>query len=213
MKPEEKARLIIDKKLANAGWQVVDRDDYTPTVSAVAVREGLLKGNLEADYLLFLNGKAIGVIEAKKENTVLSDVVAEQAEKYARKLLNWYPCWQNPLPLVYLSNGKELLFRDIRETRSKYQPLLRIHTPREMAKIAGVEDEFVGLSYLSPRGLRKCQYAAITELEKSFARGEKRALMALATGAEKLLPPVWPVIVYSATHLQSGFCFWWIGII
>jgi type I restriction enzyme R subunit len=60
-----------------------------------------------------------------------------------------------------------------------------MHTPREMVKIAGVEDECAGLPYLSPRGLRKCQYNAITQLEKSFAHGEKRALMVLATGAGK----------------------------
>ncbi|MCL2651014.1 MAG: DEAD/DEAH box helicase family protein [Candidatus Azobacteroides sp.] len=185
MTPEEKARLIIDKKLEDAGWQVVDRCDYLPSVSAVAVREGLLKGNLEADYLLFVNGKAIGVIEAKKEDTELSEIVAEQAEKYARKLLNWYPCWQNPLPLVYLSNGKELLFRDIRKAHSEYQPLQQIHAPREMAKIADIQNEFAGLPYLSPRGLRKCQFEAITQLENSFARNEKRALMVLATGAGK----------------------------
>ena len=185
MAPEEKARLIIDKKLADAGWQVVDRNDYSPSVSAVAVREALLKGNLEADYLLFLNGKAIGVIEAKKEDTELSEVVAEQAEKYARKLFNWYPCWQNPLPLVYLSNGKGLLFRDIRNIQSEYQPLQQMHTPREIAKTAGIRNEFAGLPYLSPRGLRKCQFEAVTKLENSFARGEKRALMVLATGAGK----------------------------
>jgi type I restriction enzyme R subunit len=163
----------------------VDRNDYSPSVSAVAVRESLLKGNLEADYLLFLNGKAIGVIEAKKENTELSEVVAAQAEKYAKKLLNWYPCWQNPLPLIYLSNGKELLFRDIRNTESEYQSIHQMHTPREMAKIAGIEDEFAGLPCLSPKGLRNCQYEAVTQLENSFRQGEKRALMVLATGAGK----------------------------
>ena len=185
MKPEEKARLIIDKKLADAGWQVVDRNDYLPSVSAVAVREGVLQGNLEVDYLLFLSGKAIGVVEAKKENTVLSDVVAGQAEKYARKLLNWYPCWRNPLPLVYLSNGKELLFRNISIIQSEYQTLQRMHTPCEMTRITCIQSEFAGLPYLSLRGLRKCQYEAITQLENSFARDEKRALMALATGAGK----------------------------
>jgi type I restriction enzyme R subunit len=188
MTPEEKARLIIDKKLEDAGWQIVDRNDYSPSVSAVAVREGLLKGNLEADYLLFLNGKAIGVIEAKKENIELSEIVAEQAEKYARKLLNWYPCWQNPLPLVYLSNGKELLFRDICSKNSEYHSIAQMHTPREIKKIAGIEDEFAGLPALSSReikALRKCQLEAITKLENSFADNQKRALMVLATGAGK----------------------------
>ena len=185
MSPEEKARLIIDKKLKEAGWQIVNRNDYSPSVSAVAVREGMLQGNLETDYLLFLNGKAIGVIEAKKEETELSNKVAEQAEKYARKLLNWYPCWQNPLPFVYLSNGKELLFRDIRNENSDYQPVVQMHTPKEMRKMAGIENEFAGLPYLSSKGLRKCQFEAITKLESSFANGQKRALMVLATGAGK----------------------------
>ena len=80
--PEERARKKIDALLKRAGWQVVSREEYSPGMSAVAVEEGLLKGNLEADYLLFLEGKAIGVLEAKKESTVLSDVVANQAENY-----------------------------------------------------------------------------------------------------------------------------------
>ena len=54
--------------LNDAGWEVVDRNHYSPEVSAIAVEEGLLKGNREADYLLFLNGKAVGVLEAKKES-------------------------------------------------------------------------------------------------------------------------------------------------
>ena len=45
MKPEEKARIIIDRMLKDAGWEVVDRNHYSPEVSAIAVEEGLLKGN------------------------------------------------------------------------------------------------------------------------------------------------------------------------
>ena len=50
MRPEERARVKIDQWFADAGWKVVNRDEYEPTISAVAIREGLLKGNLEADY-------------------------------------------------------------------------------------------------------------------------------------------------------------------
>ena len=49
MTPEEKARQKIDRWFRDAGWQVVNRDDYEPNCTAVAIREGLLKGNLEAD--------------------------------------------------------------------------------------------------------------------------------------------------------------------
>ena len=69
MTPEEKARIKIDQWFADAGWKVVNREDYEPTCTAVAIREGLLKGNLEADYFLFINGKAVGVLEAKREET------------------------------------------------------------------------------------------------------------------------------------------------
>ena len=69
MTPEEKARQKIDQWFSDAGWKVVDRDEYEPTCTAVAIREGLLKGNLEADYFLFINGKAVGVLEAKREET------------------------------------------------------------------------------------------------------------------------------------------------
>ena len=80
MTPEERARVKIDQWFADAGWKVVNRDEYEPTISAVAIREGLLKGNLEADYLLFINGKAVGVLEAKREEiNISSNIVSEQA--------------------------------------------------------------------------------------------------------------------------------------
>ena len=185
MLPEEKARIDIDRKLQDAGWEVVDRKHYSPTLSAVAITEGILKGNLEADYLLFIEGKAIGVIEAKRADISLSYAVIKQVENYTYKLLKWYQYWQKPLPFVYISNGKEILFRDIRDENSSYQPLLQMHTPKEVAKMAGIKNEFAGLPYLSPKGLRKCQFEAVTELEKNFRRGDKRALMVLATGAGK----------------------------
>lgn len=191
MTPEGKARQIINQKLEDAGWKVVCRDDYSPVISAVAIVEGLLERQLEADYLLFLEGKAIGVLEAKKEEISLSDftetlrTTSKQAENYTRRLLNWYQCWQNPLPFVYLSNGQELLFRDMRNATSVYEPLLKMHTPKELAKMAHLLSEFAGLPFLSPKGLRACQFEAITELENSLRRGEQRALMVLATGAGK----------------------------
>ena len=77
MTPEEKARQKIDQWFAEAGWKVINREDYEPTCTAVAIREGLLKGNLEADYFLFINGKAVGVLEAKREDIdALSDLIS-----------------------------------------------------------------------------------------------------------------------------------------
>lgn len=96
MTPEEKARVKIDQWFADAGWKVVNRDEYEPTISAVAIREGLLKGNLEADYFLFINGKAVGVLEAKREEiNISSNIVSEQAITYAKSVPDCYQAWQN----------------------------------------------------------------------------------------------------------------------
>ena len=189
MTPEEKARIKIDQWFADAGWKVINRDDYEPTCTAVAIREGLLKGNLEADYFLFINGKAVGVLEAKREETdAFASKVCEQAALYAKSVPNIYQTYQNPLPFIFTSNGKELYFCDFREKDSNFKQILSIPTPRELVKELGIEDTFAGLPTLKKKGLRDCQYEAVTELEKSFRTDQKRALMVLATGAGKTYP-------------------------
>ena len=183
MTPEEKARVHIDQMFSDAGWKVVSRDEYSPTLSAAAIKEGILKGGKEADYLLFINGKAVGVLEAKKASTnVSSERVIDQAEGYTQKLTKYYQFYAKPLPIVYVSNGQVTLFRD---SDGSYIPVGSIHTPKEICKMLGIKDEFAGLPTLKKKGLRDCQYEAITELEKSFRAGQKRAYMVLATGAGK----------------------------
>lgn len=183
MTPEEKARVRIDQMFSDAGWKVVSRDEYSPSLTAAAIEEGILQGGKEADYLLFINGKAVGVLEAKKASTdVSSDKVIEQAEGYTHKLTKYYQYYANPLPIVYVSNGQVTLFRD---KDGSYIPVGCIHTPKEICKMLGIEDEFAGLPTLKKKGLRDCQYEAITELERSFRSGQNRAYMVLATGAGK----------------------------
>lgn len=189
MTPENKARKQIDKLFEEAGWQIVSREDYAPNISAVAIEEGLLKHNKRADYFLFLNGKAVGVLEAKRED-LKEDLscACEQAELYAKGVPLKYQAYQRPLPIIYLSNGKQVLFKDFRDPNSKLIELNRIHTPKEIVKLLGIKDEYAALPMLTERekkALRACQYEAITKLEKSFKSGHKRALMVLATGAGK----------------------------
>ena len=59
LKPEERAREWIDRKLEDAGWKVINRDEYAPGMTAVAVREAAMRGGLEADYLLLINGRQL----------------------------------------------------------------------------------------------------------------------------------------------------------
>ena len=189
MTPEQKARKQIDNLFRGAGWQVVSREEYAPNISAVAIEEGLLKNNKRADYFLFLNGKAVGVLEAKRED-LKEDLscACEQAEIYAKGVPSRYQAYQRPLPLIYLSNGKQVLFKDFRDPNSELVELNRIHTPKEIVKLLGIKDEYAALPMLTERekkALRACQYEAITKLEESFKTGQNRALMVLATGSGK----------------------------
>lgn len=185
MTPEQKAREIINRMLSDAGWAIVDRDNYSPGLSAVAIEEGIMKGGLEADYLLFLNGRAIGVLEAKREEVTLSEIVMAQAENYTRRLPDWCSAWYDTLPIIYLSNGREILFRNANAIEEDYTPVSCIHSPKEIVKMLGIKDDYAGLPTLQAKGLRACQYEAITELEQSLRLEQSRALMVLATGAGK----------------------------
>ncbi len=186
MKPEEKARIKIDQMFEDAGWKVVDRDFYSPTITAAAIREGLLEGKREADYFLFINGEAVGLLEAKrKEVDVASDMVCEQAIVYARSVPKCYKAYSRPLPIIYQSNGEETYYRDFRDKDGELILLNRIHTPKEIVKMLGIVDLYAGLPTLKKKGLRDCQYEAITKLENSFRTGQKKALIILATGAGK----------------------------
>ena len=185
LKPEERARQWIDRKLKDAGWEVINRNDFAPSMNAVAIRETLMSGGLEADYVLFLNGKAAAVIEAKREEISLDNPqLIAQAENYTTKALEWVPLWENPIPFVFLSNGKEIAFKDCRKQDAKYEKLKNFKRPWDLAKALCLS-EFAGLPYLAPEGMRSCQYEAISNLEASFKDGNRRALMVLATGSGK----------------------------
>lgn len=186
MKPEEKARVKIDQWLTEAGWKVINRDEFEADSSAVAVREGLLKGNREADYFLFINGKAVGILEAKREEIDANKgVVCDQVEAYARGVPSYYTAYQKPIPFLYTSNGKQHYFHDFRKKDSGYEEIFVMHKPKKLVEMLGIEDPFAGLPTLNSKGLRACQYEAINGLEKSFRNGQNRALMVLATGAGK----------------------------
>lgn len=185
LKPEERARQWIDRKLKDAGWEVINRNDFAPSMNAVAIRETLMSGGLEADYVLFLYGKAAAVIEAKREEISLDNPqLIAQAENYTTKALESMPRWEDTIPFVFLSNGKEIAFKDCRKTDAKYEKLNSFKRPWDIARYLRL-NEFAGLPYLSRTGLRTCQYEAITNLEASFKNGQRRALMVLATGSGK----------------------------
>lgn len=185
MLPEELARVKIDKQLNNAGWDIIARNEYLPN-STVAVKEALMKGNTESDYLLFIDGKAIAVVEAKKEANNLSADVAAQAEFYSANPQDWYALWVDEMiPLVYLANGNKIYFKNMLVPDSDYEELSAMHSPKKMLQLIGQISEYGALPRIEKKGLRDCQYNAEVALEASLKDGKKKALAILATGSGK----------------------------
>lgn len=185
MLPEEKARVKIDKQLRNAGWDIISRNEYLPN-STTAVKEALMVGNTESDYLLLVDGKAIAVVEAKREENPLGDEVKKQAEDYAVSPQTWYALWfEKLIPLVYMANGNKIYFKNMLVEDSEYEELSQMHSPKKMLQIIGKKSEYGALPLLEKRGLRDCQYKAETKLEESLKLGNKKNLAVLATGSGK----------------------------
>lgn len=185
MKPEEKARENIDKCLSDAGWIICNRKEYEIYQSPVAIREGICENKKEADYILFIENKAVGIIEAKRYESSLDSKVEKQAEDYCYNVAKWYNPYEIPLPLVYLSNGERILFKNIRDKDSEYIELNQIHSAKDIVKILNINSEYAGLPILDNKLLRECQYHAILNLEKSLREGHTKQLLVLATGAGK----------------------------
>ncbi len=103
--PEQKARREIDAQLAASGWIVQDRTELDLTAGrGIAVREFNLKPGFGfADYLLYVDRKAIGAVEAKAAGTLTG--VEAQSAKYAAGLPENLPAHKRPLPFLYESNG------------------------------------------------------------------------------------------------------------
>lgn len=146
MLPEEKARIKIDKQLNNAGWDIVSRQDYVPNYT-MAIKEALMQGGNESDYLLFIDNKAIAVVEAKREENDLGDEVELQAENYAVTPENWYGTWfDNLIPLVYLANGKKILFKNLlTDPDGDYIEIKEMHSPKRMLQLINQKSEYGAL--------------------------------------------------------------------
>jgi type I restriction enzyme R subunit len=186
--PEAKARERIDRLLAQAGWVVQDREAMNLGAGlGVAVREFQLPAG-PCDYLLFLDRKAAGVVEAKPEGRTLTGV-AVQSDTYMRRLPDHLPRLADTLLFGYESTGTETLFRDVRDPDARSRPVFAFHRPETLLAWARAPDTLRArlrrLPPLDPRGLRACQVEAVRGLERSLARGDPRALIQMATGAGK----------------------------
>lgn len=193
MGAEERAREIIDRQLKLAGWVVQDMDRLNLGASAgVAVREFPLTTGF-ADYLLFVDRKAVGAVEAKPVGTTLSGV-AEQSEKYLSGVPENIPQVQRPLPFAYESTGSETFFRDSRDPEPRSRRVFNFHCPETFSRWLEQNDTLRARLRQMPApvtdGFWTCQVEAMGNLEKSLVEAKPRALIQMATGSGKTFTAV-----------------------
>jgi len=206
MTPEQEARESIDQLLIAAGWHICDADKANiHAARGVAIREfPLAKGHGFADYLLYVDGKAAGVIEAKKEGATLTGVEI-QSDKYVDGLPEALPAWNRPLPFAYQSTGVESRFTNGLDPEPRSRPVFSFHRPEWMVsffeRVATDESAEPVAPYLDQGrtflermqhmpplvedGLWPAQITAINNLEQSLSENRPRALIQMATGSGK----------------------------
>lgn len=206
---EAETRVIIDDKLRQAGWEA---DTLQLRFSAgtrpekgryLAIAEWPLKNGF-ADYALFYGMELIGIVEAKRQSKdVQADI--EQAKKYASYVIKHgeevvHGPWGNyQVPFLFATNGRPYLkqlehksgiwFLDARKPTNHARVLQTWYSPEGLKALLqqdigqatkDLRDE--SLDYLH---LREYQENAILSVEHSIEAGQRRILVAMATGTGK----------------------------
>jgi len=190
MTPEAKARQLIDVKLAQAGWVIQDMKQLNLSAGVgVAVREYPTDSG-PADYVLFVNRQAVGVIEAKKDDAGENITATErQTERYATANLKWRKD-STPLRFLFEATGQIVRFTDNADPAPRSREIFHFFKPETLATWLAQPDTLrrrlaEQMPALPERNLRDCQISAVTGLEKSLALNKPRALVHMATGAGK----------------------------
>ena len=190
MTPEAKARITIDKRLQQAGWLVQDyRTVDLGADAGVAVREYPTDSG-PADYVLFVDRQAVGVIEAKRDEAGEHlTLVESQTDRYAHANLKWRKD-STPLPFLFEATGQIIRFTDGRDPSPRSREIFHFFQPEQLRTWLAQPDTLrrrlaEAMPTLPEQNLRDCQVSAVTGLEQSLARNHPRALIHMATGAGK----------------------------
>ncbi len=189
MDPEQLSRQKIDRLLAECGWIVQDHTEMNLSEGlGIAVREFPLKSGF-ADYLLYVDAKCVGVVEAKPEGHTLVGVET-QSVKYVEGLPAHLPNFRLPLPFAYESTGVVTQFTNGLDPFPRSREVFAFHRPDELLRLVKLGDSQLRtklreLPALNPEGLWKVQVEAIAGLEKSLADNRPRSLIQMATGSGK----------------------------
>ena len=189
MTPEEKARCVIDDKLCQSGWVIQDLKRLNLTVSlGVAVRE-FPTSTGEVDYALFVDGKPVGVVEAKQSQAGQSITDVEvQSGRYANSTFKWVKN-DYTIRFAYEATDKLIRFTDYKDIKYRSRTVFSFHRPETLFDLIQqpdtIRNNMKQFPLLDVKGFRKCQINAINNLDQSFADNRPRALVQMATGAGK----------------------------
>jgi type I restriction enzyme R subunit len=186
--PEQRARDQIDRQLEQCGWVIQDKSHINLHAAAgVAIREYSTEIG-PADYVLFVDGKPAGILEAKREEEGFRlHEHEEQSAIYANSKLKYLD--NSPLPFVYESTGVITHFTDYRDPKPRAREVFSFHRPETLAEWIKQEKTLrkrvFDIPALLEKGLRDCQIKAIHNLEESFRADRPRVLIQMATGSGK----------------------------
>lgn len=189
MKPEEKSRLTIDKKLIESGWVIQDVKSLNLSASlGVAVRE-FPTSTGPVDYALFIEGVPVGVIEAKKTDEGENITAVEgQSSRYANSTFKWIKSIYR-IRFAYEATDKLTRFTDYNDVKYRSRTVFSFHRPETLNALLKqadtIRNNMKHFPKFDPTGFRKCQITAIENLDKSFADNRPKALVQMATGAGK----------------------------
>jgi type I restriction enzyme R subunit len=189
MTPEAKARENIDKMLIKSGYVLQDMKEFNRSAAlGVAVREFPTQSG-PVDYLLFVDGNPVGVVEAKAEDKGFSlTTVADQSKRYAESGIKYLP-GKPDIRFTYESTGILTHFCDYHDLKARSREVFSFHRPETLLEWLKDDDTLRNRMKAFPdfnrQGFRNCQITAILNLEKSFAENKPRALIQMATGAGK----------------------------
>jgi len=197
---EQRARVLIDAQLTAAGWSVQDKGALNLFVPGVAVREMVMApGHGRADYVLYVDKKVVGVIEAKPQGTPLSGVEWQSA-MYATGLPERHGARavvvDGRLPFVFEASGSETHFTNGYDPEPRARRLFAFPRPSTLARqvrdaeaapdAATWRAKVRHLPALDVAPLRPAQIDAIRGVERSLVEQQfARSLIQMATGAGK----------------------------
>lgn len=196
----------IDQQLKATGWLIVPYSEGMDLSSLTnhAIEE-LQTNNGPADYALVVNGKLLGVVEAKKLEVGAANVL-EQAKRYSKGANKRIGEWnQYHVPFLYSSNGELIYYLDARDSKNLSRQIYSFHTPEAMETLFYSKKE-TALQWLKDKpintpGLRPYQKEAIQAFENNLEEGKRLMLLAMATGTGKTFTTV--NLVYRM--LASGY--------